>query len=210
VLRRVLASASSSRQKNIKAIFNGEESRLVFTTLNRQGLSAEQPCPVAYVRITQDSTDGLTVLYHPTYFLLDKDDPANGQRVKFPTVTALKMEYAEKNDWVRDWDATKKGKLPTRVKIKLTLQGQGTAPLDWQMVIPVPIQSDVPITAAPPPSAPPPAGGPGQAPGGPGNFPVNPVQDGNIPVEPTQPTQPTTGAGFFGLVVPTEGSGGRS
>jgi prepilin-type N-terminal cleavage/methylation domain-containing protein len=145
VLQRVIASASASKQRNPKAVFEGEERRLSFTTLNRQGYDADHPWPMAYVRIAHDRDEGLTVISHATWFLYDKDDPTKGATMRFPAVKGLKLEYLDGKDWVREWDASKKGKLPGRVKLELSMDGPGVNTVPWVFQVPLVIQSELPI-----------------------------------------------------------------
>jgi len=145
ILSRVLASASATKQPNTKAVFTGDESRLEFTTLNRQSVDVEHPWTLAFVRIAHDRDEGLSILTHPTYFLLDKDDPSKGIRRSFPMVKKLRILYWDDSDWVREWEATKKGRLPSRVRIELVLQGEGSPPQQWNFETSLPIQADLPI-----------------------------------------------------------------
>lgn len=190
VLARVLASASATKQKNPKAVFEGEERRLSFTTLNRQGFDPEHPWPLAYVRIAHDRDDGLSIVSHATWFLHDKDDATKGSTLRFPSVRSLKLEYLDGKDWVREWDASKKGKLPGRVKIELKMDGPGVSTVPWVFQVPLVIQSELPIVGGV-------AGGAGLVPGAvPGLTPG--IQPGLAPAPgapvsgPFQPREPGT------------------
>ncbi|MBI4858741.1 MAG: prepilin-type N-terminal cleavage/methylation domain-containing protein [Candidatus Riflebacteria bacterium] len=189
VLRRILASASASRQRNAKATFSGDDRRLSFTTLNRQGVEPDHPCPIAYVRIEHDSEDGLAVVSHPTYFLTDKVDPAKGQRLQFPLIRSLKLQYWDTNGWIRDWEATKKGSLPARVRVELKAEGEGSGPIAFAFDVALPIQSDLPITGGVP-FGQGPLPGPGQ-PGVPGQGGL--PAPGPVPAPYPAPTGPNPG-----------------
>ena len=148
VLSRLLASASAAKQKNTKATFEGDETRISFTTLNRQGFDPEHPWPLAYVRVTGVKDEGLTILTHPTWFLSDKEDASTGAKLTFPTVTEVRFEYRDGRDWVREWDATKKGKLPGGVRASIKLAGPKTAALSMLVQVPLYAQPDLPIVGA--------------------------------------------------------------
>jgi prepilin-type N-terminal cleavage/methylation domain-containing protein len=187
VVSRMLASASASRQKNPKATFAGDEARLSFTSLNRQGYDPGWPCPIAFVRIAHDRDEGLSVETHPTYFLDDRQQESTWRRRFFRRVRSLKIRYADATgDWLREWEATKKGKLPARVKLEMELAGEASSsPLPFAFEVALPIQSDLPITGVPvvPAAGAAPAGGaPGYYQGGfPGQAPGAPLGTGSQP-----------------------------
>lgn len=191
VLQRMLASASATKQRNPKATFEGEAARLSFTTLNRQGFDPAHPWPLAYVRIAHDRDEGLSIISHPTWFLLDKDDPTNGTKFVFPSVRSLKLEYRDGKDFARDWDATKKGKLPGAVRVHVEIEGPNKKPLVWTFLVPLPIQAELPVVSGVPGGAP--GGVPGAAgvpmfgnPGLPAPFnPAAPLQPGGPRFTPT-------------------------
>lgn len=165
MVSRMLASASGAKQRNAKATFEGDETRISFTTLNRQGYDPEHPWPLAYVRVTGVRDEGLTILTHPTWFLSDKEDASSGEKTQFPTVRSVKFEYLDGKDWVREWDAAKKGKLPRAVRLELKLGGEKTAELAWLFQVSLPVQPDLPIVGAPG------LAGAGPLPGSPGFVP---------------------------------------
>jgi prepilin-type N-terminal cleavage/methylation domain-containing protein len=179
LISRMLASASSAKQRNVKATFEGDETRLSFTTLNRQGFDPEHPWPLAYVKISGDRESGLSVLTHPTWFLLDKDKPENGQTTTFPTAKGLKVEYQDGRDWIHEWDVAKKGKLPRAVRFEVKLS-EGASELTWSFEVPLVVQPDLPIVGIP--------GAPGQAvPGQPGFAPGTLPPPANAPLVPPPP-----------------------
>lgn len=191
LLSRMLASASPAKQRNAKATFEGDESRISFTTLNRQGFDPEHPWPLAYVRITGVRDEGLTIVSHPTWFLSDKEDAETGVKLSFPTVSSVKFEYQDGRDWVREWDASKKGKLPRSVRLGLKLKGPKTPELSWVIQVPLNAQSELPIVGGV-------AGGPngaGPLPGQPGFTPqLAPPGFNQPPVFGTPPPGPGTGS----------------
>ena len=195
ILSRTLSSASAAKQRNTKAIFTGEESRLALTTLNRQGYDPDRPSRLAYVRLSHDADEGLKILTHPTYFLTDKEDATKGTTVRFAMVRKLRFRYWDGSDWIREWEATKKGKLPTRVKVEITLEGEDSGPIPWSFDAMLPIQSDVPITGGPAPVMPGRPGAPGM-PGVPGmgGGPAQPFPGPNL-----QPLPPAGGQGLAPL-----------
>lgn len=193
LITRMLASASAVKQRNAKATFEGDEGRLSFTTLNRQGYDPDHPWPLAYVKITTDRDSGMTVIAHPTWFLLDKDDADNGLKQAFPTAREVKIEYLDDKDLVHEWDASKKGKLPRGVHFELKLSGEGAGDLAWSFDVPLPVQPDLPIASGVA------AGIPGQPgvsalPGTPGLLPGQPAPlpgaAGFVPVQPSTPATP--------------------
>lgn len=145
ILTRVLASASGAKQRNAKATFEGDETRISFTSLNRQGFDPEHPWPLAYVRVTGVRDEGLTILSHPTWWLSDKEDVESGTKWTFPTVREVKFEYQDGRDWLREWDAAKKGKLPRGVRMALKLQGPKSPELSLSIQVPLHAQPDLPI-----------------------------------------------------------------
>lgn len=151
VLDRILAAASASRQPNSKAIFTGDDRRLKFTTFNRQGRSGAG-CPLGYVEISHERANGLIIVTHPTKFLYDRLEKDPEDRLEFPGVSSLEFKYWDDTDWIREWEATKKGKLPTRVRVLLRLAAApGGQPLKWIVEVPVPTVSELPLTSGAPP-----------------------------------------------------------
>ena len=204
LLSRMIGSASGSKQRNAKATFDGDESKLSFTTLNRQGYDPEHAWPIAFCRVTVDD-DGMTVITHPTWWLLDKGDPSEGTKQVFSSVKSVKFEYLDGKDWVREWDAGKKGKLPRGVKLELKLGGDKQAELGWTFQVALPARADLPIVgAAGVPGFPGGPGGPGGI-GGPGVGGTGGAPNGNpggfvLPpggLAPAQPIFPGRGPGGF-------------
>lgn len=166
ILTRVLASASASKQRNNKATFEGDETRISFTSLNRQGFDPEHPWPLAYVRVTAVRDEGLTILSHPTWWLSDKESAETGAKWTFPTVREVKFEYQDGRDWLREWDAGKKGKLPRGVRMAIKLARPNEPEISMLVQVPLYAQPELPIVGGVPglPGAGPLPGQPGFVP----------------------------------------------
>jgi hypothetical protein len=148
VLRRLIVAASPATQKNPKANFQGERTRLVFTT-HAAGGELPKGYRTAVVEIRHDREEGLVAGTTPYYHLTDKVDRDQTRKLVFPGVRELSFSYLDGREWVSQFDAAKKGKLPGRVRVSLTLGGEGETTLAETMELAVPCSGLVPIVVGP-------------------------------------------------------------
>ena len=146
ILIPLLMSASAQRQKNEEANFKGDQSSLVFTTLNHMRYPPEAS-PIATVTLKHSRDEGLTLTLNPYRFLTKEVDSSSDIVHRFPHMKELELEYHSEEDQLRSWDAEDKGGAPPRiVTIKAKFEEEGaTKEIPYTRHVPVPTQRDLPL-----------------------------------------------------------------
>lgn len=118
--------------------------RLVWTTLAHRRYVADRPetdvSEVTYrVAVKADATEGRLVRDERINVLADSgwamqsDEIADG-------VSEFRLRYLIKGEWVDEWDADQRLRLPDAVEVTVALAGRGNAPPDrMRTIVPLPL-----------------------------------------------------------------------
>jgi hypothetical protein len=132
-----VAEAAPYRQPAKETGFRGKEATLSFTTLRGR----DDGSPPRLVRLSEDD-EGLRLETSPLGWLVDAPPEESLQVERFSGCRGLALAYGDgrPDEWVGEWNAELKGRLPPLVQLDLRAAGDGAPPV--RLTLPTRLERD--------------------------------------------------------------------